>query len=80
MKNNGFVRGVLAIRIYFDEPRFGKSPRADLLMADHVVETIEWTNVKQREQFEAGINGYTLIYDERPKRSWNQWLNPDAEE
>lgn len=72
---NGFVRGVLAIRIYFDEnSATPRTPMADLLMVDHVVETIEWTNVKQREQFEEGINGYTLIYDERPKMPWAQMV------
>jgi hypothetical protein len=47
---------------------------ADLRMADGVVETICWTDIKARKQFEPGINGYTLIYDERPKRSWEEWL------
>lgn len=69
---NGFVRGVLAIRIYLDKN--GRTSMADLLMVDHVVETIEWTDAKQRKQFEEGINGYTLIYDERPKASWAEMV------
>ena len=70
MKDNSFVRGVLAIRIYFNDG--SQTPMADLLMADHVTETIVWTDASQREQYDAGINGYTLIYDERPKATWNE--------
>lgn len=66
------VREVLAIRIYFDG--FSKMPMADLVMNDGVVEHICWVDVGHRKQFEAGINGYTLIYDERPKREWEGWL------
>lgn len=66
--------GVKAIRIYLGGFT-GVVPMADLLMTDGVVETIEWTDVRQRKQFESGINGYTLIYDERPKCEWNEWLN-----
>lgn len=66
------VRGVLAIRIYYE----GSScvPMADLRMNDGVVEHICWVDVKQRKEFEPGINGYTLIYDERPKCDWDAWL------
>lgn len=62
---------ILAVRIYF--PEGSTTPMADLKMADGVTETIVWTDVKQRKQFETGINGYTLIYDERPKREWSEW-------
>ena len=65
-----YTQGVLAIRIYYG---LNNTPMADLKMADGVVETIQWTDVKQRKQFESGINGYTLIYDERPKREWSEW-------
>ena len=68
-----FQRNVLAIRIYLGG--YTRSvPMADLYIADGVVETIEWTNKRERKAFEAGINGYTLIYDERPKRSWEEWI------
>lgn len=63
---------VIAIRIYLGGYT-NTVPMADLKMVDGVTETIEWTNIKQRKQFERGINGYTLIYDERPKREWNEW-------
>lgn len=63
---------VLAIRIYFAEGSC--NPMADLVLAyDHKKVTIDWVNVEQREMYEAGINGYTLIYDERPKRSFDEW-------
>ena len=63
---------VIAIRIYLGGYT-NTVPMADLKMVDGVTETIEWTDVKQRKQFESGINGYTLIYDERPKCEWNEW-------
>ena len=49
-------------------------------MTDRVVETIQWTEPKQRKPFEAGINGYTLIYDERPKMSWDAWLGKEEQD
>lgn len=64
------MAGVIAIRIYLG---LNNTPMADLKMADGVCETIQWTDVKQRKQFESCINGYTLFYDERPKREWDQW-------
>lgn len=66
------VRGVLAIRIYYD-PIY-MTPMADLRMNDGVIEHICWVNIKERKQFDPGINGYTLIYDERPKCQWNEWI------
>lgn len=66
------TKGVLAIRIYYG---LNHTPMADLRMVDGVVETIQWTDTKQRKEFEKGINGYTLIYDEREKCEWNEWLN-----
>lgn len=65
-----FERSVIAIRIYYG---LNNTPMADLRMSDGVIETIQWTDVKQRKQFESSINGYTLIYDERPKREWSEW-------
>ena len=66
------TRGVLAIRIYLDQ--INMTPMADLRMNDGVVEHICWVDVKQRKEFEPGINGYTIIYDERPKCQWDAWL------
>lgn len=66
------MRGVLAIRIYIDG--VNGLPMADLKMADGVVEHICWVDPKQRKPFAGGINGYTLIYDERPMREWKDWI------
>ena len=66
------VRGVLAVRIYYDN--LTMTPWADLRMADGVMEHICWTNVKERSEFEQGITGYTLFYDERDKCAWESWL------
>ena len=65
------MKHILAVRIYFTNGDF--TPMADLKFSDGVMETIEWTNVKQREEFLQYINGYTLFYDERPKRNFNEW-------
>jgi hypothetical protein len=66
-----FAKHILAVRIYFING--GYTPMADLKFSDGVMETIEWTNVKQRKEFSQYINGYTLFYDERPKRNFNEW-------
>ena len=63
---------VIAIRIYYDKYF---TPMADLYMSDGVIETIQWTDVKLRKDFESKITGYTLIYDERDKVSWNDLIN-----
>lgn len=63
---------VIAIRIYFD---MNFTPMADLYMSDGVVWTIQWTDVKSRKDFESKITGYTLIYDERDKVSWNDLIS-----
>ena len=49
------------------------TPWADLKMANGDVITICWTDKKERKKYEAGINGYTLFYDEREKRTWEEW-------
>lgn len=69
-----YRKSVIALRIYY---AFDRIPMADLLMSDGVIETIEWTNVKQRKQFAECINGYTLVYDERPKASWKEFTHHD---
>ena len=63
---------VIAIRIYYG---YAMTPMADLLCRDGVVETIQWNDVKARKEFEKYITGYTLIYDEREKQDWNDWVN-----
>lgn len=66
-----FAKHIIAVRIYFADGLC--TPYADLKFSDGVMETIEWTNVKQRKEFLQYINGYTLFYDERPKRNFNEW-------
>lgn len=58
---------VNAIRIYWD----GIRVMADLKFPYGDMETIEWTNESQREEYV--INGYTLIYDEREKPKWEDF-------
>ena len=41
-------KGIIAIRIYYG---LNHTPMADLRMVDGVVETIQWTDVKQRKEF-----------------------------
>ena len=67
-----FTKSVIAIRIWLD---VNCTPMADLRMNDGVVEHIQWNDAKARKEFEPMISGYTLIYDERPKREWQEWLN-----
>lgn len=62
---------VVAIRIYFEGDR---NPMADLALAFGKKVTIDWVNPTQREEYAPGINGYTLIYDERDKRSFEDWV------
>ena len=61
---------IIAIRIYYEN---GYIPKADIISADGKLETITWTNVEERKILDGRINGYTLIYDERPKRPWSEW-------
>lgn len=65
-----FNKCIVAIRIYYG---VNNTPMADLKTFDGVTETIQWTDVKAREKFAPYINGYTLVYDERPKREWAEW-------
>ena len=62
---------VVAIRIYFEGDR---NPMAQLAFTFGGTATINWVNVEQRKVYESGINGYTLIYDERPKKFFQEWV------
>lgn len=62
---------IIAIRIYLVH---GHIPMADLVFPDGRYTTIEWTNVSHRDKYKSGINGYTLIYDERPKKDFKEWI------
>lgn len=61
---------VIGIRIYFKKNTF--TPLADLKFAFGGTATIDWCNVNQRREYESGINGYTLFYDERENPSWDE--------
>lgn len=63
---------VIAIRIYYRQNR--AVPMADLIFAYGGMETIEWTNVEQRNEYMKGINGYTFIFDERSSRRFEDFL------
>lgn len=63
---------IIAIRIYLVDYHI---PMADLVFAyDGRYTTIEWANIYHRSKYESGINGYTLIYDERPKKEFKEWI------
>ena len=68
---------IVAIRIYFVNDL---CPMADLAFAYGGMATIEWVNPVQREAYMSGINGYTLIYDERPKREFAGWIKKRSEQ
>lgn len=57
---------VTAIRIF--EEMGEMFPKAELFFAlTKETITITWTNKEEREEYLSGINGYTIIYDERSK-------------
>ena len=62
---------VIAIRISMADN--GHTPIAELKLAFGETVVIRWDCVDHRERFLSGINAYTLYYDERPKRSFDQW-------
>lgn len=62
---------IIAIRIYLINDHI---PMADLVFPDGKYTTIEWINISHRNKYKSGINGYTLVYDERPKRDFKEWI------
>ncbi len=66
---------VVAIRIYYEGDR---SPMAEIITAFGYSKTIAWTHVDSKKEFECGINGYTLFYDEREKCKFEDWNNFDT--
>lgn len=79
--NNGYNPlehgAIVAIRIFYAED--GHSPMAEIVFAyesemypnKRVV--IEWDSIDEKKPYLIGINAYTLWYDERPKREFNEW-------
>ena len=70
-----FNKAAIAVRIYYG---LNQTPMADIKFNDGVMDTIQWTDIKQRKEMIPYINGYTLIYDERSKRSWDEWQGSNA--
>jgi hypothetical protein len=65
------VKMAIAIRIYFKED--GINPVADIYTVDGLIATeVEWDKPDERNKYP--YNAYTLWYDERPKRSWEEWV------
>ena len=63
-------KNIIAVRIYLG---LNATPMAEFKTVDGVLETIQWNDYKQRKEFMPYITAYTLFYDERPKRDWDQW-------
>ena len=63
---------IIAVRIYY---RNDHIPMADLKYASGRTETIKWANDQEYKRAAALMNAYTLIYDLRPKASFNDGLN-----
>lgn len=65
---------VVAMRIFYAENGF--TPMAELIFAFGKSKIIRWDVIEERETYLPGINAYTLVYDERPKREFNEWKHP----
>lgn len=61
---------VMAVHIYTDEY---ETPYAELIFAYGGKATIQWNSADQRNEYMPGIDGYTLFYDERKKRPFDEW-------
>ena len=74
-KNKG---GIVAMKIYFDpnDPH-GATPYACCVFSDGTPITFVLSDVAEREKYLPYVNAYTLIYDERPKKNFEEWIRPD---
>ncbi len=66
---------IVAMRIFYAENGF--TPMAELVFAFGRSKTIRWDVIEENEIYLPGINAYTLIYDERPKKEFNEWKHPN---
>lgn len=64
---------VVAMRIFYGECY---TPMAELAFAFGGTVTIQWTLITDREKYQSGINGYTLVYDEREKADFKTFVKP----
>lgn len=63
---------VVAARLFFAPNHI--TPMAELIFAFGGSVTIEWANENQRKEYEAGINAYTIFFDERfPTRTFESF-------
>lgn len=60
---------ITAIRIYNDD---NNNSMAELTFAFGGTTRIDWCNIRHREVYSIGINGYTFIFDERPRMSFDK--------
>ena len=60
---------ITAIRIYNDD---SNNSMAELAFAFGGTTTIDWCNTRHRDVYAIGINGYTFIFDERPRVSFDK--------
>lgn len=67
---NGAIQ---AIRIFYSNNTL-RTPMAELVFAFGGTTIIHWNRVDEREKYIKGINGYTLIYDEREKAPFKDFI------
>lgn len=67
-----FKTNIVAIRIYYSI-KDNITPMADIKFHDGTRITRIWDLVKTHEEIDPYIDAYTLWYDERPKRNWENW-------
>lgn len=63
---------IVAIKIFLNYEH-GCTPMAELVTARGEATVIDWSDVDARAPFLAGITSYTLVYDVRPKRKFDEW-------
>lgn len=71
MGNRKFKTNVVAIRLYYGEDNI--TSIADIKFHDGTFITRVWNLVTTHEEIDPYIDSYTLWYDERPKRDWDEW-------
>lgn len=61
----------VAVRIFYAEN--GITPMAECVAMGGYRKTIRWDREDERELVTPYIDAYTLFYDERGKRNFNEW-------
>lgn len=66
---------IIALRIFFDDAsEHPCAPMAEVVYANGTTSRFRWDNIEAREAHMPYVNAYTLIYDERPKRAFCDWI------